>query len=769
MVFVNLSECIKQYTLVEKTKVKLHKKIADENIRLIYGDFKRLYIMDKNDMDAQAQNNLSLSRGPKTIYGDSTLRFYYYVADVLVNPYVGLKDEQYMKNEPIVIVRNNNLFNNDKVDPWDAKIWVQLESEETKSEESEKDYYIVYYVHNSIIENVYNGKKDSSQTMLHELLSKNVKGNKMKENDDQLNIIKNKCIVTKSFDRDQHGTQTENYNLKESFSLYDYQRSDVNWMRDIRKMVFVNLSECIKQYTLVEKTKVKLHKKIADENIRLIYGDFKRLYIMDKNDMDAQAQNNLSLSRGPKTIYGDSTLRFYYYVADVLVNPYVGLKDEQYMKNEPIVIVRNNNLFNNDKVDPWDAKIWVQLESEETKSEESEKDYYIVYYVHNSIIENVYNGKKDSSQTMLHELLSKNVKGNKMKENDDQLNIIKNKCIVTKSFDRDQHGTQTENYNLKESFSLYDYQRSDVNWMRDIENDVITKNNEIKFSYTPITHVLDGRLVLYNNILLPRWLISDNVIDCKDSFRYLGGNLISEIGLGKTMICFSHIFSDLDNDSNRQKVERFVKFKNTCNYCFKRGKNRGNMCYNQLCESSNLYCKTHTSSAFYDKRSIEIINKELFDICDFVWDGKFTTNATLIIAPNQLCDQWTTEYLNKFENNKRVVLVVTSDQYENLKLVDLLFADVVITSYQFISSLHVHRNGIDVERIKSKGAECLTDKSHCVCLHNFKWRRVILDEVHKLGKIAKSKSIITFVSELKSEFKWNVTGTPFANGLLGFY
>jgi SNF2 family DNA or RNA helicase len=113
------------------------------------------------------------------------------------------------------------------------------------------------------------------------------------------------------------------------------------------------------------------------------------------------------------------------------------------------------------------------------------------------------------------------------------------------------------------------------------------------------------------------------------------------------------------------------------------------------------------------------------------------------------------------------VLVVTSDQYENLRLIDLLFADVVITSYQFISNLHVHRSAINVERMNN-GAECLT-KNDYLFFHNFKWKRVILDEVHELGKIAKSKSIITFVSELRSDFKWNVTGTPFANGLLSFY
>jgi hypothetical protein len=50
------------------------------------------------------------------------------------------------------------------------------------------------------------------------------------------------------------------------------------------------------------------------------------------------------------------------------------------------------------------------------------------------------------------------------------------------------------------------------------------------------------------------------------------------------------------------------------------------MCDNELCESSNLYCKTHTSSAFYDKRSLEIMNKESFEISDFIFDGKLNTH-----------------------------------------------------------------------------------------------------------------------------------------------
>lgn len=529
------------------------------------------------------------------------------------------------------------------------------------------------------------------------------------------------------------------------------------------------LKDYMDQYTLIDKTKITLHKSIHDNDIRLIYGDFKRLYIIDKNDLNGEIRNYMHLARVPKTIYGDSTLRFYNYYADVLVNPYVGLRTMQEMRDEPIETIRNNNLLINHRTNLWNAKVWVQLESK-CSEHSNDKEYFVTYYMNKKIISNMCEGKKEPSGGLLLELLGKVVKANKMRENNNQLEIIKSEKNIAKPFSFDGRADGRDNYNLTENYSLYEYQKSDVQWMKYIEHNIETGNNVIQFSYSPITHVLDGKLVLFNNILLPRWLISDNVVDCKDSFRYLGGNLISEMGLGKTIVCFSHIFSDLENDQHRAKVNQFVSFKSTCNYCFKRGKNRGKMCDNEVSEENSLYCKTHSNSAFYDKRALEIINKDAFDIKEFVTPGeaKFKTNATLIIAPNQLCDQWVNEYLTKFVSDKRVVMIVTYDQYENLRLADLLFADVVITSYQFISNLHVMRGGVDTAKLEESGVDVL-NSGMALFLHNFVWKRIILDEVHELGKIARSKSIITFISELQSKFKWNVSGTPFANGLLGFY
>lgn len=529
------------------------------------------------------------------------------------------------------------------------------------------------------------------------------------------------------------------------------------------------LRDYLEQYTLIEKTKISLHKKINSEDIRLIYGDFKRLYIIDKNDCNGQILNYLQLARIPKTIYGDPTLRFYNYYADVLVNPYVGLRTMQQMNDEPIDTIRNNNLLISHRTNLWNAKVWVQLECE-SSADGNDHEYFMVYYMNKNIIRNVCEGKKEPSGSLLLEMLSKVVKANKMRENNNQLEIIKSDKNVAKPFSFDNFSNDDDNYNLTENYLLYEYQKSDVNWMKYIESNVESGNNEIQFSYSPITHVLDGKLVLFNNILLPRWLIADKVVDCKDSFRYLGGNLISEMGLGKSIVCLSRIFSDLENDPDRAKVNHFVTFKTTCNYCYKRGKNRGKMCENEISdEMDGLYCKTHSNSAFYDKRALEIVNKEAFDIRDFVTpELKFKTNATLVIAPNQLCDQWVNEYLTKFVNDKRVVMIVTSDQYDNIRLMDLLFADVVITSYQFVSNLIVIRENLDVGKLVQSGVDVL-NKRERLFLHNFKWKRIILDEVHELSKIVRSKSIIQFVSELQSKFKWNVTGTPFANGLLSFY
>ena len=79
-------------------------------------------------------------------------------------------------------------------------------------------------------------------------------------------------------------------------------------------------------------------------------------------------------------------------------------------------------------------------------------------------------------------------------------------------------------------------------------------------------------------------------------------------------------------------------------------------------------------------------NLNLFKINDFIEKKLFKTNASLILCPSHLCDQWAREYYSKFKKQRRVLLIVTYDQYTNLTFGDILFADLIIMSYNFLTS-----------------------------------------------------------------------------------
>ena len=328
---------------------------------------------------------------------------------------------------------------------------------------------------------------------------------------------------------------------------------------------------------------------------------------------------------------------------------------------------------------------------------------------------------------------------------------------------------------LKDDISLYNYQKEDIFWMKNIETDVDKGNNIISYDTKPFYNVLNDSFLLYNNILFPPEILNNNY-KLSSSFKYFGGNIISEVGLGKTLICLYHILSN--NIEMREKLNHFVDFSIKCNYFYKRGKQRGLTCKSDV-ENDNLYCNEHKDTLFNDKRSL--IFKNLDDFCykDFIVNIKdinyIKTNSTLIICPNQLCDQWVNEYYSKFNSNHRILLIVTYDQYKNLTLGDFLFSDIVIVSYSFLANNNYTNDISKLDINKFKTDENITNEGllHSKCFNAFnffKWNRIILDEAHEIENNVKFNFIQNIIfNSLKSNYKWNVTGTPFPNKLKSFF
>ena len=333
---------------------------------------------------------------------------------------------------------------------------------------------------------------------------------------------------------------------------------------------------------------------------------------------------------------------------------------------------------------------------------------------------------------------------------------------------------------LKTGVELYQYQKNDISWMKSIETDVFNGDNSITYDYCMAFKSLNDEFLLYKDSLYSGTTNIDNY-KLQVQFNYRGGNLISEMGLGKSLIMLYHILEE--NKKTQDFYNPYVEFSDNCNYFYKRGKNRGDNCLKR--RVNDLYCKEHSKSIFIDKRSLKFCNLQNFDIRNYIYvvdDNEFIkTNASIIICPNHLCDQWVQEYYSKFNNNHRVVLIVTGDQYSNITFGDLLFADIVVISYNFLLNKifnTVYEGKLDFdfskrgftlnEEMTLKKKQDLLMSKELTLLHLFYWNRVILDEVHEIQNMQKANFLKGKISNLSSMYKWNISGTPFANNVTSF-
>jgi hypothetical protein len=272
--------------------------------------------------------------------------------------------------------------------------------------------------------------------------------------------------------------------------------------------------------------------------------------------------------------------------------------------------------------------------------------------------------------------------------------------------------------------TLYKYQEDDIIWMKKIENN----SYKIEMNNMPI--------------------------------KYKGGNIISEMGLGKSIIVLSFIIESINEYDDY--IESYSK---ECNYFFKRGKNMYNACVKRV-KDNNLYCTEHGKRNFYDKLKL-ILNEEKItkDVNLFLNEDKLISNASVIICPDHLGDQWCMEYYNKIKSvkTKRVLVILTSYQYDNLLISDVLFADIIIISYNLLLYYKI----INDRKITCNLGEYLKLNKRLIegniPLNSFTFKRIFLDEVHQLNDILKIK-----VQSLSSKFVWNISGTPFINGFEGY-
>lgn len=485
--------------------------------------------------------------------------------------------------------------------------------------------------------------------------------------------------------------------------------------------------------------------------------------ILDKKDIT----RNVRPLSNDKAIIVDEIfqLNTTYWSLDVIVYPFPNFVSREI----------NENLYINDSVNFFpltyfhsnkfkSSTVIIKLNSDFTS---------IDYYISKLCIINIMQNKREQKEYIVKKVFEKI-----------KIIDITNKCDIELNSILDNIAVNTENIEnnyqhlLKESFKLYKYQINDINWLNDIKNKVDNNDNVIKYEYSPYVNfdfykkenVLPT--IYYENEFVTGLVKSESIIN---SFKFKGGNLISSMGLGKSIIMLCFLLKDENLLFNQfiKNVERL-----DCNYFYKRGEKKGNHCDKIINKKkSTLFCTDHRKTPFIDKRVFEYHNLEFFELNDYIYTignkTLYKTNSNIIICPTHLCDQWIKEYYNYFVADRRILLIVTYDQYNNLTFGDILFSDLIIVSYNFLlnnqynkdSSLNFKKPQLQNLTIDKK-LKLLSSKNFI--LSDFLFVSKSMDECHEIISKPKNVQLETILSTIQSMYIWNISGTPFANGIEGF-
>ncbi|KAK5098404.1 hypothetical protein LTS08_006537 [Lithohypha guttulata] len=123
-----------------------------------------------------------------------------------------------------------------------------------------------------------------------------------------------------------------------------------------------------------------------------------------------------------------------------------------------------------------------------------------------------------------------------------------------------------------------------------------------------------------------------------------------------------------------------------------------------------------------------------------------TDRATLVVAPLALIKQWEAEIKDRIDEEHMLKVKVHHGPQRTKSFKDLRKYDVVITTYQTLSSEH------------NEGST--SEKS---ALFGVNWYRVILDEAHSIKN--RNAKTTKAAYDINAEYRWCLTGTPMQNNL----
>jgi SNF2 family DNA or RNA helicase len=551
-------------------------------------------------------------------------------------------------------------------------------------------------------------------------------------------------------------------------------------------------------FTKVLEVPVILHKNIKDEDLLLFSNSYAQthMYIVDRNDLNHYINNNphvyaqyIDFSKIQSTAIREN----FYFGCETISYKYLDdnigdCVDYPLFRNETLSVVRSTNtvFINHNHLK---YKIIIKL---------CKKDniYTICYYYNNRFLDQFFNARR--KDYLLVYLLEKAEKQNIITKSNNLLNKILEGNLELNDKKCNINTDEIYSNSIFKNIELYNYQKKDICWFKNIENDICKKNNVIVYDSNYYYPILGDNYLMTsnsrniipninklqynlggnnsedgdndnNNNLLMRSFINTSVI------QYFGGNIISDLGLGKTLIVLYAILSeffDKETEPINRNFYNFIEFSKHCNYFYKMGSKKGKCCEKEIV-CNELFCNEHKNSIFIDKKKIILKNLEYFNISNYITIDDhmhlLRTKSTLIICPSHLCNQWVNEYYtrcnDKVKSKTHVLLITTYNQYANLTVSDILFSDIVIISYSFL--VNSKYTNITKNYNNSFYHPDFINTSEFP-LDIFSWHRIVFEEFHELRNMSNYNNIKRVCKSLKSTFKWNISGTPFANGINGF-
>jgi SNF2 family DNA or RNA helicase len=172
---------------------------------------------------------------------------------------------------------------------------------------------------------------------------------------------------------------------------------------------------------------------------------------------------------------------------------------------------------------------------------------------------------------------------------------------------------------------------------------------------------------------------------------------------------------------------------------------------------------------------------------------RLQSRATLIICPNQLCNQWVREITKTIKEDYNVITIpmMTKVHFDKYTYMDILDADFVVVSFNFLGNDSYYKSWLKEQDTHcKKGINFIQNSSNIgqvntilekiydnlsenplklfetnPVLNCINFQRIICDEFHEIYTVPKYNYLKTIIQLISGNYKWCVTGTPFNKGI----